>query len=311
MKNLCASFVFLLGICLYSGSLIAQEDQELDVQESAEVFLEQYTDEFQESFFEALKQKGIENYDKAINLLLECKRLDNSSAVVDHELAKVYQADNQYILAHEYALEALITSPANYWYLNTLVGILTKQGGSVDSLKSKIPYDNQKLKENLALIYFRLKNYESALNVLNDIHKSEFTLQLTNKIKDSINKKTASVANKENVAPKIIEPDPLKGFRDKIALLIEQNNFSALLQITNEALESFPSQPYFYYAKGLALNKNSNASQAVEVLETALDYLLDDPNLADNIYRELAAAHTLLGNTSKANTYLSKIKSGS
>ena len=31
------------------------------------------SDGFQTAFFEAIKQKGIENYDKAINLLVKCK----------------------------------------------------------------------------------------------------------------------------------------------------------------------------------------------------------------------------------------------
>ena len=44
----------------------------------------------------------------------------------------------------------------------------------------------------------------------------------------------------------------------------------------------------------------------VEALETALDYLLDDPELADKIYRELAASHTLLGNTSKAGSTMTR-----
>ena len=34
-------------------------------EESAEFFLEEYTDEFQNLFFEALKHKGIQNYDRA------------------------------------------------------------------------------------------------------------------------------------------------------------------------------------------------------------------------------------------------------
>jgi len=42
-----------------------------------------------------------------------------------------------------------------------------------------------------------------------------------------------------------------------------------------------------------------------------LDFLIDDIELGNNIYRELANAHTILGNSSKANMYLSKIKSGS
>ncbi|MCW5514612.1 tetratricopeptide repeat protein [Muriicola sp. Z0-33] len=311
MKKLCVSLVCLSGIFHFSLATYAQEDQQIDVEQSAEVFLEQYTDEFQESFFEALKQKGIENYDKAINLLLECKRLDVESTAVDHELAKAYLADKQYILAQEYGLEALNASPANYWYLNTLVEILIKQGSTISTLDAQIPFDSPKLKENLALIYFRLKNYESALEILNDLRTSEFKQQLTNKINDSITKKQRDIPKKENTVSTTTITNPLKRYNDQIAELIEDNDFSALLEITSEALESFPSQPYYYYAQGLGFNKNSNAKKAVEVLEMALDYLLEDSDLADKIYKELATAHTSLGNISKANMYLSKIKSGS
>lgn len=303
--------MFLLGIFIFSQDGYAQEEEQIDVEESAEVFLEQYTDEFQENFFEALKQKGIENYDKAINLLLECKRLDVESTAVDHELAKVYLADKQYVLAQEYGLEALKASPSNYWYLNTLIEILSRQSSTLKSLGSLVPYDNQNLKENLALIYFRAKNYESALTVLKDLRASEFTKQMTIKINDSITKRTNTSSKKQNKVATPIKTNPLKRYSDQIAQLIVDENFLALLEITAEAIESFPSQPYFYYAQGLAFNKKANAKKAVEVLETALDYLLDDPDLADKIYRELAAAHSLLGNTSKANMYLSKIKSGS
>ncbi|NNK10272.1 MAG: hypothetical protein HKP08_02920, partial [Flavobacteriaceae bacterium] len=89
------------------------------VEESAEISLEENTDEFQELFFEALKQKGIENYDKAINALLKCKEIDPQSHVVDHELAKTYQLNNQFALAQEYALLALNSQAENLWYLNT------------------------------------------------------------------------------------------------------------------------------------------------------------------------------------------------
>jgi hypothetical protein len=47
------------------------------------------------------------------------------------------------------------------------------------------------------------------------------------------------------------------------------------------------------------------------VLEEGLNYLLDDPVLEEGIYKALAAAYTGMGNTSKANMYLSKLKSGS
>ena len=43
----------MVGAFLMSLPLHAQEEKSLPVQESAEVFLEEYSDDFQEAFFEA------------------------------------------------------------------------------------------------------------------------------------------------------------------------------------------------------------------------------------------------------------------
>ncbi|MEX0287488.1 MAG: tetratricopeptide repeat protein [Flavobacteriaceae bacterium] len=309
MKNLFTLYIFLTGLYLIPFQNYAQEPAPLEVEDSAEFFLEEYTDEFQENFFEALKQKGIENYDKAINLLLECKRLGMESTVVDHELANVYLADKQYVLAKEYGLEAIQADPSNYWYLNTLVQIVKKQGANPEDLVRELPYDNQKLKENLALIHFKNKHYELALSTLKDAQKSGFSKRLALKIKDSLNHVEEPQVKTEDV--EVSKASPLEEFRNQLDNQILKGDFAGLLKTSTEALENFPAQPYFYYANGLALNKTSKTNQAIEVLESALDYLLDDASLADKIYRELAAAYTTLGNASKANMYLSKIKSGS
>ena len=75
-------------------------------------------------------------------------------------------------------------------------------------------------------------------------------------------------------------------------------------------MENFPSQPFFYYANGTALNRSQEYNDAIEILETALDYLIDDIVLENKIYKELANAYTAINNTTKANMYLSKIKLG-
>ena len=49
-------------------------------------------DAFQESFFEALKQKGIENYDRAIEALDVCIALRPEEAILYFEKAKNYAA---------------------------------------------------------------------------------------------------------------------------------------------------------------------------------------------------------------------------
>src|SRR5690606_37841687 len=164
-------FLIYIGLLLIPIFSYAQEN-DMEVADSAEVFLDEYSDDFQEVFFEALKQKGIENYDKAINLFLECKRLQADNAVVDHELAKAYLASKQLPLAQEYGTAALRSLPENYWVLNSLIAILELQGAGLDVVKHQVPYTNIKLRENLALIYYRQQNYESALSILNRMEGS-------------------------------------------------------------------------------------------------------------------------------------------
>ncbi len=297
--------IYILGIFIFSQLSYAQEE------ESAEVFLEDYTDEFQETFFEALKQKGIENYDRAINLLLKCKRLDSTNNVVDFELAKSYFANKQYMVAQQYGIDALNSEPENFWYLNVVVEILQKQGNTIEMIKEQNSFDNNKLKKNLALIYFQKKNYQESLNILKELKDSSFKEVLSRKIKDSLDR-PKSVDEIKQVSPgQNTDLNPLLKYKEEIGELIRNKNYSSLIIKADEALEEFPSQPYFYFAKGMGLNRSGKQKEATGELETALDFLIDDTELGNSIYKELANAYAFLGNSSKANMYLSKIKSGS
>ena len=296
--------IMITFLCIPEG-MSAQEE------ESAELSLIEYTDEFQELFFEALKQKGIENYDKAINLLLKCKQLSPDNSVVDHELAKAYGLNNQLLLAERYAITAVNTEPTSLWYLYTLVDILKKQGSGLETIRDRIPYDTVQLRENLALIYFQKKEFENALNITKQLRSSAFANELALKIRDSISLRLKQTEAKETDT-EVIEPvDPLTMYKKQVMTLIDTENFEKLAEVSEEAMEMYPSQPYYYYAAGLALNKLSKSKKAVEMLQMGLDYLLDDNELAQKIYKELALGYTAIGDTAKATMYLNKIKNGS
>ncbi|MBT8264234.1 MAG: hypothetical protein KJN75_02755, partial [Muriicola sp.] len=198
-------YMLLLVIVFFSFSVTSNAQEE----ESAELSLKEYTDEFQELFFEALKQKGIENYDKAINLLLKCKQLSPNNSVVDHELAKAYGLNNELILGEQYAITALNAEPTSLWYLHTLVELLQKQGSSMETIKDKIPYKAVQLKENLALIYFQKKEYENALEITKQLRSSEFANELSLKIRDSISLRLKETEAKEKEADVTESVDPL------------------------------------------------------------------------------------------------------
>ncbi|WP_396636171.1 tetratricopeptide repeat protein [Maribacter sp. R77961] len=312
MKNEYIFLLFFLGTNFVPALCYAQEKQEIQIEESAEVFLEDYSDDFQENFFEALKQKGIQNYDRAINFLLECKRLQPDNKVVAYELAKNYHLDKKNIPAQEYAIEALNSDPGNYWYLHTLNAIVGKQGNTLSSLENEIPYKNDVLKENLAQIYFKDGKLEAALAVLNTLEGSKQRTALEQEINGSLQKKKAKqqtvsyTARVENAAP-----NSIANYKMRIKGLMNMTTANLLLvQLTEEALESYPSQPYFYYSNGYALNRSKKYRDAIEVLEAALDYLINDIALANKIYKELSDAYSAMSNPSKANMYLSKIKPG-
>ncbi|MEX0274007.1 MAG: tetratricopeptide repeat protein [Flavobacteriaceae bacterium] len=304
-----------MALLLVQLSFGQESEPEIEVEESAEVFLEAYSDSFQESFFEGLKQKGIENYDRAIALFLDCKRQQPQNSVVDHELAKAYLLDGQLTRGRTYALDAVLSEPENRWYLETLEYILNKQGSTVTSETALVPYQNKTLRVNLAKIYMGRKKYTQALSTLNGIKGTEIRT-MVKKIEDSIQaqKKEASrntVTPTKNPQNKIVsDKAPWEKLRDDIEVLIASGDIKSLKTRAKEALEAYPSQPYFYYAQGYIKNKEQSYTEAIALLETALDYLFDDSGLELAVYRQLADAHLALNETEKANKYLKRIGQG-
>lgn len=300
----------LLTAFVFVAFSYAQEDQKLDIPESAEVFLEEYTDGFQDIFFNALQQKGIQNYDRAINLFLECKQLNVATSVIDHELAKTYLLDKTYVTAQQYAVEALIAEPANYWYLDTLEQILSKQSNTMDAVKNTLPFDNKELQKNLVLIYFKKKKYGDALAILKGLPKSSFKEELQLKLEDSLAQLKKNAPKTKSTGLITVNNDPIKVLELNLEQHIKNEQFAMVALRAKDAVETYPLQPYFYYAYGLALHKTNKNDEAIEMLESSLDYLFDDISLGNKIYRTLSDAYTQAGNSSKANEYLSKIKPG-
>ncbi|MEM8846189.1 MAG: hypothetical protein AAGD17_03710 [Bacteroidota bacterium] len=292
-----------LLICCLSFGVWAQEE------ESAELFLEEYTDEFQNLFFEALKQKGIQNYDRAAEKLLECKNLDADNVVVDYELARTYYLDKKYNLAQGYAVIALEKEPENYWYLEHFISILDKQGNTIDAFADRIALSNAVLKENLANIYFQKRKYNEALKQLDNLPKTTSTNSLRQKIEDSLIKKTVTktvVVKNDPVAE-----NPVDAYKKRINGLISSADYNTLKELAKEAMDNYPLQPYFQYGYGLALIKTNQKQEGIEVLEGALDFIFDDNTLQNSIYKVLSETFASMGNDKKANEYANKVQRGS
>lgn len=161
--------IFIFGMIFFPQASFAQ----VDFNKTPDDDLGNIEDKYQEYFFEALKQKGIENYDRSIKALLKCIELDDSESVVYYELGKNYIQLKNFGDAEKALKKAVSKDPENEWYLDELYGVYYELNDFDKALKTvkQLVKFHPDYKEDLASLYFRNKKYKAALKVLNDLDR--------------------------------------------------------------------------------------------------------------------------------------------
>ena len=103
-----------------------------------------------------------------------------------------------------------------------------------------------------------------------------------------------------------IDSDNYGLLKNTIVLQIDIEKYEDAIALSAFGLEIFPAQSLLYLLNGIANNELKNVNQAIEILETGLDYLFDDPKMECDFYQQLAIAYSLKGNTKKAKLYYKK-----
>jgi predicted Zn-dependent protease len=287
------------------GSLGAQEEG------SADLFTEEYTDKFQDVFFEAIKQKGIENYDRAEALFLEVKKLDPINPVIDHELARVLFLTKEYPRAERYALDAVRARPGEYWFVQTLMEIFAEQSKLPEAYPGELPLDLPEFRMNLATWYLRQGKWDKAEEQLDPLPDSKQVRLMKAQIdRARLNEQSAKTVSKQEKTP-IAEEGSVAGYEQRLRDLLEDENWKSAEESSREALERYPLQPFFYYASGISQMRQGRAREALKKLEEGEGVLLGDSETAQLLYGALAEVHTQLGNLEKAKKYQNKYKNGS
>lgn len=131
--------------------------------------------EFEENFYEALKQKGIENYDKAVQALLKCLAKEPNSAVVHAELGKNYIELKNYLDAERSYLKATQIEPANRWYWAGLYDVYydTQEfNKAIPIVQKLITWRKEIYQEDLVSLYMHTKQYDKALALINEMEQT-------------------------------------------------------------------------------------------------------------------------------------------
>lgn len=447
MKQKIYILILLIGITIFPQISYAQ----VDFNKKPDDDLGNVEDQFQELFYEALKQKGIENYDRSVNALLKCIEIDNTVPVLYFELGKNYYMLKNFGAAEDALKKAVSKEPENEWYLDALYGFYMEQNefdSAIKTVKQLVKYHSD-YKENLAALYVKTKAYKDALKILDELD-AEFGISVTrdfmrNEIYEATGRKKDQIKNLEarvednpdketnylqlifrysennekdkafetaqellkvnpnsqlvhlalykfylddNNAEKAIEsmkivvkspeikpeaklkvltdfvqfvgshpeyesdlveattmvsnsnnsktlielgqyflaknnkPKALEYFeaalkidsenfnvlRNVLLLYIDLQQFSTAEKKSDEVLQKYPAQPLFYLINGVALNQLNQPKKAAEVLETGLDYVVEDAKMEKDFYTQLSSAYALLNNTAKAKAFSDKAK---
>lgn len=129
-------------------------------------------DDYQDAFYESLKQKGIENYDKAIASLDKCIKLKPNDAVAYFELGKNYLALKDYKNAQDAFEKATQLNPKNKWYWLGIydVSYETKNYPLAIETIQKIMVFDEEYKDDLISLYMITNQFDKALTAINEMN---------------------------------------------------------------------------------------------------------------------------------------------
>jgi len=225
-------------------ALVAQEIATTSLGKPQEV-----SDAFLESFYEALKQKSIENYTLAITALEKAQKESGGNlqadAIVFFEFAKNQIKLKQYNQAEINLEKVLRQEPENQDVLETLYDLyyLTRDYNKAIVLVKKLIVFDQDYKEDLANLYQRTKQYEKALLLLEQLEESWGESVYRTALRKQIYRQTGNTLGAINNAEKKRKNNPAneREYLNLIYLYSENGNPEKAYQTALELQNKFPN----------------------------------------------------------------------
>ena len=256
---------------------------------------------FERAFYDASKEKMLNNFIESANLYRKCLQIDPSSAAANYELANLLFVKGQYADAELYSRTAALLQPQNEWYQILYADALTRNKKYSDALKVR-----EKLAEafpdridflyDLANGYLSMNKYDDAIRVYNNIEKDAGVMEdvITQKEKIYLRQNKFDKAVAE--VKKLIDSDPAEPrYYGMLAELYQANGMN------DKALETFetakkidPKNPYVHLALSNYYAQSKEAAKAFDEMKIAFD----NPDLDIDTKIKVLLGYYSMGQTS-------------
>ena len=107
----------------------------------------------------------------------------------------------------------------------------------------------------------------------------------------------------------VLEKDKTKSqvWSQVLFIQAEQNDFSGMLESSDEALTYFPTDPLFYYFNGVSNKWFKHNNEAILALEMGIEFVIDNEMLLLEFYSSLADLHYAMGNDNVSDSLYEKV----
>jgi len=296
----------LTGI-LSLGAVHAQEE----AQEPSTDDLGNVSDAFQELFFEALKQKGIENYQLALDALGRARAHagddPQQQAIIYFEEAKNYKSLKQYQEAEAAYLSTLDLAIDRIDVMEGLYDLyyLQKNYEKAIPLVEKLVVTEEDYKEDLANLYARTKDYDRAIALLDELDESwgesTYRTALRRRVYRESGDKSGAIQNLEAKVQSSAKSE--QDYLNLIYLYGEEGNVNKAYEVSQQWITQFPESELvhlalykLYFNKGeyqksvasmgkVFASKTIDNGQKYVVLTDFLQYASQRPELEQELDR--------------------------
>lgn len=250
-----------------TGSMLAQKIDQMPTDDLGDV-----SDAFQENFFEALKQKGIENYELALNALKRAekaaKKNPEQEAVVFFETGKNLKYLKRYEAAEENFMKVLESQGERMDVMEALYDLyfLQRNYTAAIPLVKKLIVIDPDYKEDLANLYDRTKQYEKALELLDELDETWGETAYRNALRRRIYRITGNSEGAIQDLESKIDKNPKKeqDYLNLIYLYSEQGDTQKAFETAKELLKNQPKSQLVHLALYKFYLEQGNSAEAMK-----------------------------------------------
>ncbi|WP_445710712.1 tetratricopeptide repeat protein [Flavobacterium sp.] len=234
-------YIFLILLLTFSSqqTLFAQENPE-------DIAL--VDDEIEDEFYESLKQRAIENYDKAIVSIEKCILKSDKNPVFYHELGKNLLDLKRFPEAESAFRKAVDLNPKERWYWNGLYDVYYQSKDyqkSIPVVQKLITFDKN-MKEDLVSLYMYTNQRDKALVLLKEMEKEMVLSKIMEIYKLRIQESSAYAKPEKKELEKAIEANPLveQNYIDLMLLYSDSNQEEKAFDVAKKLAKEIPNSEW-------------------------------------------------------------------